>query len=63
MIGQPGIICCPKLDNLGKKGGGVVLEHSRKYPGPLRHEIRKILFLEIYGCVLLSLQLRPREQA
>jgi hypothetical protein len=25
IIGQPGMICCPILDTLGKKGGGVVL--------------------------------------
>jgi hypothetical protein len=23
MIGHPEIICCPKLDHLGKKGGGL----------------------------------------
>jgi hypothetical protein len=25
MIGYPETICCPKLDHLGKKGGGVAL--------------------------------------
>jgi len=38
MIGHPEIICCPKLDHLGKKGAWVVLSvyYARYNCGPWR---------------------------
>jgi hypothetical protein len=38
MIGHPEIICCPKLDHLGKKGAWVVLAvfYARSNCGPGR---------------------------
>jgi hypothetical protein len=62
MIGQPGINCCPILDNLGKKGAWVVLAvfYARSNSGPgRRRDAASVVSVAPYPGILRARTMNP----